>query len=173
LGASILLASHRVGLYTPTTYLSFGNSWDLAGPAARIVAVVTSLAGAAALVAVWFMFGRSRRGPHELLLAVAAVVVALVAFGKIFSTQYMVWVVFAAPLALGRIRPFVLSATVSSTLLTLYVYDWGPFDLIAGGRTTWVLLTRNLILVGLLGLLLVELAARERGRETRARPENP
>jgi hypothetical protein len=173
LGASILLASHRVGLYTPTTYLSFGNSWDLAGPAARIVAVVTSLAGAAALVAVWFMFGRSRRGPHELLLAVAAVVVALVAFGKIFSTQYMVWVVFAAPLALGRIRPFVLSATVSATLLTLYVYDWGPFDLIAGGRTTWVLLTRNLILVGLLGLLLVELAARERGRETRARPENP
>jgi hypothetical protein len=173
LGASILLASHRVGLYTPTTYLSFGNSWDLAGPAARIVAVVTSLAGAAALVAVWFMFGRSRRGPHELLLAVAAVVVALVAFGKIFSTQYMVWVVFAAPLALGRIRPFVLSATVSATLLTLYLYDWGPFDLIAGGRTTWVLLTRNLILVGLLGLLLVELAARERGRETRARPENP
>lgn len=173
LGASILLASHRVGLYTPTTYLSFGNSWDLAGPAARIVAVVTSLAGAAALVAVWFMFGRSRRGPHELLLAVAAVVVALVAFGKIFSTQYMVWVAFAAPLALGRIRPFVLSATVSATLLTLYVYDWGPFDLIAGGRTTWVLLTRNLILVGLLGLLLVELAARERGRETRAGPETP
>ena len=39
--------------------------------------------------------------------------------------------------------------------------DWGPFDLIAGGRTSWVLLTRNLILVGLFGLLLVELAARD------------
>ena len=122
-----------MGLYAPTTYLSIGNSLALAGPAARIVAVVTSLAGAAALVA----------------------------FGKIFSAQCMVWVVFAAPLALERIRPFVLSATVSATLLTLYVYDWGPFDLIAGGRTSWVLLTRNLILVGLFGLLLVELAARD------------
>jgi hypothetical protein len=173
LGASILLASHRLGLYTPTTYLSIGNSWDLAGLAAKVVAVVTSLAGAAALVAVWVMFARSRRGPRELLLAVAAVVVAFVAFGKIFSTQYMVWVAFAAPLALGRIRPFALSATLSATLLALYVYDWGSFDLIAGGRTSWVLLTRNLILVGLLGLLLVELATRGRGREARAGPETP
>jgi hypothetical protein len=55
LGASILLASHRLDLYTPMTYLSIGNSWDLAGLAAKVVAVVTSLAGAAALVAVWFM----------------------------------------------------------------------------------------------------------------------
>jgi hypothetical protein len=31
LGASILLASHRLGLYAPTTYLSIGKSWDLAG----------------------------------------------------------------------------------------------------------------------------------------------
>jgi hypothetical protein len=173
LGASILLASHRLGLYTPTTYLSIGNSWDLAGLAAKVVAVVTSLAGAAALVAVWVMFARSRRGPHELLLAVAAVVVAFVAFGKIFSTQYMIWVAFAAPLALGRIRPLALSATLSAMLLALYVYDWGSFDLIAGGRTSWVLLTRNLILVGLLGLLLVELATRGRGREARAGPETP
>jgi hypothetical protein len=93
LGASILLASHRLGLYTPTTYLSIGNSWDLAGPAAKVVALVSSLVGAAALIAVWFLFARSRRGSREFLLAVAAIVVAFVAFGTIFSTQYMVWVV--------------------------------------------------------------------------------
>jgi hypothetical protein len=38
---------------------------------------------------------------------------------SVFSTQYMVWVAFAAPLALGRIRPFVQSATLSATLLAL------------------------------------------------------
>jgi hypothetical protein len=158
LGASILLASHRLGLYTPTVYLSIGNSWDLAGGAARVVAFVSSLAEAAALVAVWFYFARSRRGPRELLLGVSAAVVAFVVFGKIFSTQYMIWVAFAVPLALGRIRPFALSATVSATLLSLYIYDWGDFDLIAGGRASWVLLARNLILVALFGLLLRELA---------------
>jgi hypothetical protein len=158
LGASILLAAHRLGLYTPTIYLSIGKSYDLAGPAARVVAVVSSLVEAAALVSVWFLFARSRRGSRELLLAVVAVVDAFVAFGKIFSTQYMVWLVFAVPLALGRIRPIALTATISATLLTLYFYDWGAFDLIAGGRASWVMLARNLILVGIFALLLRELA---------------
>jgi hypothetical protein len=160
LGGSILLASHRVGFYSPTTYYSIGNSWDLAGPAARVVAIASSLAEAAAIIGVWLLFARSRRGSRELLLAVAAVVVGFVAFGKIFSTQYMVWVAFAVPLALGRIRPFALTATISALLLSLYIYDWGYFDLLAGGRSSWVLLTRNLILVVLLGSLLLELAAR-------------
>jgi hypothetical protein len=168
LGASILLVSHRLGVYTPTTYYSIGNSWDLAGSAAKVVAIVSSLAEAAALVAVWFFFARSRRGSRELLLAVAAVVVGFVAFGKVFSTQYMVWVAFAVPLALGRIRPFALAATISALLLSLYNYDWGFFDLLAGGRTSWVMLTRNLILVVLFGSLLLELAVR--GRTLAARP---
>lgn len=49
LGASILLASHRFGFYEPTAYYSIGNSWDLAGPAARVVAIVGSLAEAVAV----------------------------------------------------------------------------------------------------------------------------
>jgi hypothetical protein len=167
LGASILLASHRLGLYTPTAYYSLGNSWDLAGTAAKVVAVVSSLAEAAALAAVWLYFARSRRGSRELLLGVSAAVVALVTFGKIFSTQYMLWVAFAVPLALGRMRPLALSATVSATLLSLYIYDWGYFDLLAGGRASWVMLTRNLILVGLFGLLLRELAGATGERDHR------
>jgi hypothetical protein len=160
LGGSILLASHRLGLYTPTTFLSIGNSWDLAGPAAKIVAVVSSLAEAAALIAVWVFFARTSRGSRDLLLAVAAVVVGFVAFGKVFSTQYMVWVAFAVPLALGRIRPFALAATISALLLTLYIYNRGYFDLLAGGRASWAMLTRNVILLGLFAALLLELATR-------------
>jgi hypothetical protein len=160
LGGSILLASHRLGLYTPTTFLSIGNSWDLAGPAAKVVAIVSSLAEAAALIAVWFFFARTRRGSRDLLLAVAAIVVGFVAFGKVFSTQYMVWVAFAVPLALGRIRPFALAATISALLLTLYIYNRGYFDLLAGGRASWAMLTRNVILLGLFAALLLELATR-------------
>ncbi len=170
LGASILLASHRLSLYTPTTYYSIGNSWDLAGPAAKAVAFVSSLAGAAALLAVWFFFARSRREPRDLLLAVAAVVIGFVAFGKVFSTQYMLWVAFAAPLVLGRMRPFALSATVAALLLSRYVYGWGYWDLLAGGRTTWVMLVRNLILVALFVLLLLELVVRGRERSPHASP---
>jgi hypothetical protein len=166
LGSSILLTAHRLGVYEPTTYYSIGNSWDLAGPAAKAVAVVGSLVEAVALVAVWFFFARGPRGPRELLLAAAAAVVGFVAFGKVISPQYMVWVAAAVPLALGRVRPFALSATVAAALLTLYVYDWGYFDLVAGGRTSWVMLARNLILVAIFCSLLLELAAAGRARET-------
>ena len=162
LGGSILLVAHRFGVYDPTTYLSIGNSWDLAGPAAKVVAVVGSLAQVVALVAVWFFFARGPRGPRELLLAVAAAVAGFVAFGKIVSPQYMVWIAAAVPLALGRVRPFALTATLAAILLTLYVYDWGYFDLLRGGRASWVMLARNAILVALFCSLLLELAARAR-----------
>jgi hypothetical protein len=162
LGGSILLVAHQLGVYKPTTYLSIGNSWDLAGPAAKVVALVGSLAGAAALVAVWFFFARGPRGPRELLLAVAAAVVGFVAFGKISSPQYMVWVAAAVPLALGRVRPFALAGTLAAILMTLYVYNWGYFDLLRGGHASWVMLGRNAILVALFCGLILELAARRR-----------
>jgi hypothetical protein len=166
LGGSILLVGHQLGVYKPTAYLSIGLSWDLAGPAAKAVAFLGSLIEAAALVAVWFVFARGPRGHRELLLAVAAAVVGFVAFGKILSPQYMVWVALAVPLALGRVRPYALTATLAALLMTLYVYDWGYFDLLRGGIVSWVMLARNLILVALFCTLLFELAAR--GRATTA-----
>jgi hypothetical protein len=164
LGGSILLASHRLGVYEPTIYLSFGASWDLAGLAAKIVAVVGSVVGAAALVAVWFYFARGPRGTSELLLAVAAAVVAFVAFGKVLSPQYLVWVAAAVPLALGRVREFVLPVTVVAALLTRYVYLDAYDDLLLAGRTSWVILARNLLLVGIFCSLLLALAARARAQ---------
>lgn len=162
LGGSILLVAHRFGAYDPTVYLSIGQSWDLAGPAAKVIALLSSVAGAGALVAVWFAFARGPRGPRELLLAAAAAVVGFVAFGKILSPQYMLWVAAVVPLALGRVRPFALGATLAATLLTLYVYDYGYFDLLRGGRVSWMMLARNLILVTLFCSLLLELVARGR-----------
>jgi hypothetical protein len=164
LGGSVLLVAHRLGAYEPTVYLSIGQSWDLAGTAAKVVALVGSLVEAAALVAVWLLFSRTARGPRELLLAAAAAVVGFVAFGKIFSPQYMVWIAAAVPLALGRVRPFALGATVAALLLTLYIYDVGYFDMLRGGRVSWMLLTRNVILVALFCSLVFELAARRRAR---------
>ncbi|MGH3084525.1 MAG: hypothetical protein ACRDNP_10815, partial [Gaiellaceae bacterium] len=132
------------------------------GPAAKVVAVVGSLAEAAALVAVWYLFARGPREPRDLLLAVAAAVVGFVTFGKVFSPQYIVWVAAAVPLALGQVRPFALAATVVAALLTRYVYVYGYYDLLRAERVSWVMLARNLVLVALFCSLLLELAARAR-----------
>jgi hypothetical protein len=159
LGGSILLAAHRLGIYKPTIYLSFAGSWDLAGPAAKAVAIVGSLAEAAALLAVWLLFARGPRGPREFLVAVAAAVVGFVAFGKILSPQYLVWVAAAVPLALGRVRWFALAATVAAALLTRYIYLYGYDDLLLAGRVSWVMVARNVLLVALFSSLVLELAA--------------
>jgi uncharacterized membrane protein len=162
LGASFLLAAHRLGVYEPTIYLSFAQSWDLAGPVAKVVAAVSSLVGAAALVAVWYLFARGPRGPREFLLAVAAAVVAFATFGKVFSPQYLVWVAAVVPLAFGRVRVFALSATVAACLLTMVVYQWAYLDLLDAGRASWLMVARNLVMVALFGALVAELAARRR-----------
>jgi hypothetical protein len=162
LGASILLAAHRLGLYEPTIYYSFGNSWDLAGPAATVVAALGSLAGIVALIVVWYLFARGPRGSREFLLAIAAAVVAVVTFGKVLSPQFLVWVGAAVPLAFGRVRPFALTATVVACLLTMYVYRWGYFDLLEAGRASWVMLARNAVMIALFCSLVLELAARRR-----------
>jgi hypothetical protein len=161
-----LLAAHQLRVYEPTIYLSVGASWDLAGPAAKVVAVVGAVVEAAALVAVWFLFARGPRGPRELLLAAAATVLGFVAFGKVFSPQYLVWVAAAVPLALGRVRPFALAAFVAAALLTRYMYEYGYYDLLeARPLESWVMLVRNLILVAVFCSLVLELAARGRARE--------
>ena len=163
LGSSILLTAHRLGVYKPTIYNSFAGSWDLAGPAAKIVAVVGTAAEAAALILVWALFARGPRGSRELLLAVAAAVVAFVTFGKVFSPQYMVWIATAVPLALGRVRTFALLATLAAILLTHYVYVDHYQGLLQAGQVSWLLLARNLLLVALFCALVLELATR-RGR---------
>jgi hypothetical protein len=168
LGGSVLLAAHRLDMYKPTITLSFAQSWDLAGPAAKIVAVASSLVEAAALVAVWSFFARGPRGEREFLLAVAATVVGFVAFGKVLSPQYLVWVAAAVPLALGRARAFVLLGTIVAALLTRHVYVWAYDDLLEAGRTSWVMLARNILLVAIYCSLLLELAARGSRRRNRA-----
>ena len=162
LGGSVLLVAHRFGAYHPTIYLSIGQSWDLAGPAAKLVAVVSALLEAAALVTVWILFSRGRRGPRDLLLAFAATVVGFVAFGKILSPQYLIWVAAAVPLALGRIRPYAFALALGAILLTRYVYVYGYDDLLRAGPVSWVMLARNGLLVALFCLLAAELAARTR-----------
>jgi hypothetical protein len=160
LGSSILLAAHRLGVYAPTIHSSFAGSYDLAGPAARIAAIAGTAVEAAALVGVWILFARSSRGSRELLLAVAAAVVAFATFGKVFSPQYMVWIAAAVPLALGRVRTSALLATLGAILLTHYVWVDRYQDLLQAGQVSWLLLARNLLLVALFCMLAVELATR-------------
>jgi hypothetical protein len=94
------------------------------------------------------------------LLAAAAAVCALVAFDRVLSPQYLIWLVPFVPLVRGG-RGFLAGGLLLLTLgLTQTWFPWHYWTLALGHRApwSWYLLARNLALVALAGVLVLELS---------------
>jgi hypothetical protein len=86
------------------------------------------------------------------VLACAAALTAFVALGKVLSPQFLIWLVPLVPLVAGR-RGVVASALLAAAIVLTQL--WFPFrywdlalefDLAA----SWLVLVRDLVLIGLL-----------------------
>jgi hypothetical protein len=153
LGGSLMLALGELGLYEPRVVLSHG-SHNLAGPGAAAVAAAISLVALVALVLTWVWFGRSRRGAAEFLTAAAAAVAAFVAFGRVLSPQYLIWLIPLVPLARGRRGLWAALLLLLACVLT-QIWAQGRYgDLVNLTSISWAVLARNFVLV-LVALLLV------------------
>jgi Glycosyltransferase family 87 len=157
LGGSALLSLHQLGLYEPTVYVSFGGSQDLAGPLAAAIASLQGVTTAVALVLTWLLFARGERSVERALTATAASVVALVAFGKVLSPQFLVWIVFVVPLVERRLFARAVVLTVAALVLTRAYYPYRYEELILLGDVAWVMLTRNVVLAALALFLISSL----------------
>jgi hypothetical protein len=154
LGAAILLAAHQVdGSFLPSVVSSFGSQ-NVAGSAADAFATLQTVLQVLALVAVWALFARSRRSGEQVVTACAAAAAAFVAFGKVLSPQFLIWLCPLVPLVAGRRG---LSASALLLVALVLTHLWFPsryWDLVAlGGTPAWLLLLRDLVLVALAVLL--------------------
>jgi hypothetical protein len=152
-GASFLLVGHKMGAYSIHWFR--GMSVDLRGPAADTVAAATSAVQLAAVVAVAVVYFLSRRADVEtFLLAAAAGVVAFVAFGRVYSPQYTVWLVPLVPVTAPAVA--LPAAVVVGAILVLTQVNnrWGDWGLRHGDWTVWVVSARNLCTILLFVLLL-------------------
>jgi predicted membrane protein len=151
--ASFWFVAHQAGLHVHTVK-SYGSD-NLVTPGADAAATLSGVAVAVALVAIWIWFARSAAGPDEIALACAAAVVAYVAFNKVFSPQYLVWLFPLVPLVRGRRG---LWATVLLAVVTGMTQIWEPSrygDLFKHAEA-WVsvlLFARDLLVIALLGVL--------------------
>ena len=100
LGSSILIALHRTAGTTLHLTSSYGSQ-NLTGPGTHAAAIVTTIAAVLALAAACIVFARGPATAERLAIYGAASVVALVAFGKVFSPQYMIWLIPFVVLAPG------------------------------------------------------------------------
>jgi hypothetical protein len=171
LGGAVLIAVHHVAGTTLHLTTSFGSQ-NLTGPGAHAAALVTTIAGMLALVAVWVFYARGPATGARLAAHSAAAVAALLAFGKVFSPQFVIWLV-PFVLVVGGLRGLAAGALLTAVLgLT---HAWFPrhyWDLTRFAPTqSGELLARDLCVVALFVVLVWPRLQHEMLGEHRSRLE--
>jgi hypothetical protein len=164
LGAGLLLAA-RQAFGLDLTMESSHGSQNLAGGAADSLAVVTTLLQVAAVVAIWVWYARGPADRDRLLRACAAAVCAFVAFGKVLSPQFLIWLIPLVVLVRGR-RGLLASGVLAAALVLTqlwFPYRYWELALEFDALASWLVLVRDLTLVALVGVLTLPAAA-ERAR---------
>ena len=163
LGSGVLLAAHHLfglGLRMESSH----GSQNLAGSLPATIAVVSTLLQLGALVAIWIWHARGPGTRERLLAASAAAVCAFVAFGKVFSPQFLIWLIPLVVLVRCRLAAAALAAALVLTQLW-FPYRYWDLALEFDPAASWLVLARDVVLVALT-LLLVLRAAREPARTT-------
>jgi uncharacterized membrane protein len=155
LGSSILLLAGH-----PSTANEAPGSLNVVGGAAHALAIVSTVLVVAAIAAATFAYVRGK----PLVVGVAAAVAGFVAFDKVFSAQYVDWLVPLAPLAgIGA-----SALTVLILVLTRLVFSHR--SAIADDHDVGLLFVRNLATVALFVSLLLPPGPAPGYRSWRTRP---
>jgi uncharacterized membrane protein len=166
--ASVMLAGDRLGWWAADTFYSFG-SVNVAAPGAGFFAAYYWLFVGAGLLLVYWLFDRflvrtegvrNKKGERDnaralgLVAFSAAAITVFMVFNKVLSPQFIIWLLPLVPLLWGSSRlSWVILFVVG--WLTAYVYPLHYIELQLGeGAVTWVLLARNVLLVGLVFTLV-------------------
>jgi Glycosyltransferase family 87 len=169
LGSALLLAGHHVFGLGVTSETSHGSQ-NLGGAAAGGVAIASTVVQAAVMVWIWAWFARGPGSRETLVRSSAATLCAFVAFGKVLSPQFPIWLIPIVPLVRGRRGLIATSLLGVALVLTQTWFPFRYFRLALGFEAglSWLLLARDLTLVALVAVLAVTLR-----RTTSTRPESP
>jgi Glycosyltransferase family 87 len=164
LGAAVLMAAQHVGM-RPLATVSTHGAQALSGRGAGLAADLSTVLEIATVAATWIVFARRRYADGEaMLIAAAAAVAALVAFDKVLSPQYLIWLVPFVLLVRG-VRGILAGGLLFLALGLTQTWFPGHYWSIAldhAAPWSWYLLVRDLALLALTGVLLLALS---RGRD--------
>jgi Glycosyltransferase family 87 len=153
-GAAFLLVAHNVFGFALAGETSHGSQ-NVAGDAAHVLAIVSSVVQVAVLLWIWWSFARGPATARALVRCSAAAVCAFVAFGKVLSPQFLIWLIPVVPLVRGRRGVWACALLLVALVLTQIWFPFRYFRLALDFEPglSWVLLARDLVLVALALLL--------------------
>jgi hypothetical protein len=172
LAGSVLIAAHHIAGTTLHSTSSFGSQ-NLTGPGTHAATIATTVVGALALVAVWVLFACGAAADERFVTHAAGAVAVLIAFGKVFSPQFLIWLIPLVPLVRGR-RGYVAVPLFGAALVLTQL--WFPshyWDLALhfASPYSWLLLVRDLAVVALVAVLVWPRSQHELLGEHRSRLE--
>jgi hypothetical protein len=158
LGAAVLLAAHRLGLYDATVVhgTTRAASRDLGGSLPDALAALLSVLQLVAVALVWLVFLRGRPSSERLVLASTAAVTAFLVFSRFISPQYLVWLVPLVLLVPGR-AGLASVALLACSLVLGQIWFFHYRDVFALDRIVWLVVARDAALLVLYAVLLVRL----------------
>jgi hypothetical protein len=157
LGSAILLAAHQLGAYDPTVVSTHGSQ-NLDGSLPSALAAIQTALQLVALIAVWVLFARGPVDRDRLLIASATAVVAFIAFGKVLSPQFLIWLLPLVPLVAGAAGLEACAVLAAALVTTQLWFPYRYWDVVHLQPAGWLVLVRDVLLVGLFGILLAATA---------------
>jgi hypothetical protein len=165
LGSSFLLVAHQLWGYAIHLELSHGSQ-NQGGTLPNALADFQSLLQAAVVIGIWVAFARGPAAPERLVRYSAAAVAAFIAFGKVLSPQFLIWLIPLVPLVRGR-RGLAASAVLALALLLTqlwFPYRYWDLALRQDELASYLVLARDLVLIALVGVLVIPRRAAARTR---------
>ena len=154
-GSGVLLGLHHAA-GMPLAWASSSGSQNLTGTVAAAASVMTTIVGLAALALVWVRFARGdTESAARFARYGAAAIVAFVAFGKVISPQFLVWLLAVVVLVSGRRGAAAIVLLLIACALTRLWFPDSYWDLVKQFDLTasWLVLARDIVLVGLFAAL--------------------
>ena len=172
LGAAVLIAWHHLTGTRLAIESSYGSQ-NVTGPGAHAAAIVTAVVGVLALAALYAAFARGAADTGELLRYAAAAVAVTIAFGKVFSPQFLIWLIPLVPLVRGRRGVWTSSLFFAALVLTQLWFPKRYWSLVNQFALTQSieLLARDLAMVALAIVLVRPWLEHDALGEHRARVE--
>ena len=164
LGSGVLLALHQA-VHMPLDWASGAGSQNLTGTVAAVASALTTIAGIVALGFVWWRYVRGdTQSAERFARYAAAAVTAFVAFGKVLSPQFLVWLLAIVVLVAGLRGAVATALLLAACLVTRMWFPGTYWELVKQFDPTasWLVIVRDILLVAVFVTLVKPFTTRER-----------